>query len=322
MIGNTLAVNMCKSEFTKAPEEKTKATLVLENGARFEGYSFGAKVSTSGEVVFQTGMVGYPEALTDPSYKSQILTLTFPLIGNYGVPDQVEDEHGISKWLESRRIWAEGLIVGELCQRPSHWNMKKTLDQWLQEQGVPGIEGIDTRKLTKVIREEGTMLAKIVLNGTDEDQVAFTDPSQVNLVREVSILEPQTFNPGGFPRILAVDCGLKFNQLRCLVGRGARVDVVPWNYDFKNETFDGLFLSNGPGDPQQCAETIANLKALLEAETSKPILGICLGHQLLAVALGCKTYKMKYGNRGHNQPCSHENSNRYTFLFYIRLTRL
>ena len=167
-----------------------------------ENYIFCTFVST----VFQTGMVGYPEALTDPSYKSQILTLTFPLIGNYGVPDgQEKDEYGITRWLESRQIWAGGLVVGELCQEPCHWNMKMTLDAWLKEQGVPGIEGIDTRQLTKVIREEGTMLAKIILEGTSEDQVAFVDPNQLNLVREVSILDPKTFNPQGYPRYFFVN---------------------------------------------------------------------------------------------------------------------
>ena len=255
-------------------------------------------------------MVGYSEALTDPSYKSQIITLTFPLIGNYGVPDDTTEENGIKKWMESHRIWAAGLVVGEHCEAPSHWNSKMTLSKWLKKEGIPGIEGIDTRQLTKRLREHGTMLGKIVIDETDPAKVPFVDPAKSNLVKEVSTQKQITFNANGFPKIMAVDCGLKYNQIRCLVSRGARVDVVPWDFDLaKAEHYDGLFLSNGPGDPQMCDITIKNLKKVLNMD-SKPIFGICLGHQLIASAIGCSTYKMEYGHRGHNQPCTFLNTNR------------
>ena len=223
-------------------------------------------------------MVGYPEALTDPSYKSQILTLTYPLIGNYGVPDDSISDKEIFKWFESHQIWAAGLVIGELCQFPSHWNMQKTLSKWLFDQGIPGIEGIDTKQLTKIIREEGTMLAKIVLEHDQEDQIEFVDPAKFNLVQKVSTQKCKTINLGGNPKILAVDFGLKLNQVRCLTARGAQVHIVPWNHDLAKElkNHDALFLSNGPGDPQMCKEAVENIKAVLDLK--KPIFGICLGN--------------------------------------------
>ncbi|TWW68503.1 CAD protein [Takifugu flavidus] len=286
------------------------ASLILEDGTTFKGLLFGANASVSGEVVFQTGMVGYPEALTDPSYRCQLLTLTYPLVGNYGVPKDEEGEFGLSKWFESSQIYAAALIIGELSENPSHWSSVKSLDQWLKEQGVPGLQGIDTRSLTKKIREKGTMLGKLVVDGTPEETVPFDNPDERNLVQEVSIKEPRVFNPSGGLRITVVDCGIKYNQIRCLAQRGARVTVVPWDYPLDSAEFDGLFVSNGPGDPQLCQATINNLKKVVCVEHPKPLFGICLGHQLLSLVIGSKTYKMKYGNRGHNQPCIHKGTDR------------
>ncbi|XP_075770611.1 multifunctional protein CAD isoform X2 [Pelodiscus sinensis] len=284
--------------------------LELQDGAVLRGRPFGAPRGAAGEVVFQTGMVGYPEALTDPSYKSQILVLTYPLIGNYGVPPDELDPYGLSRWFESSKIHVAALIVGECAQTPSHWSATRSLSQWLQEQNIPGLEGVDTRALTKRIREKGTLLGRLVLDGSSETNLPFEDPNTRHLVREVSLPEPRVFNPGGSPRITAVDCGLKYNQLRCLCQRGAAVTVVPWDHPLDSADFDGLFVSNGPGDPLSCQETIASLRRVLGAARPKPVFGICLGHQLLALAIGAKTYKMKYGNRGHNQPCIHEDSRR------------
>ncbi|KAG6921251.1 CAD protein-like, partial [Chelydra serpentina] len=180
--------------------------------------------------VFQTGMVGYPEALTDPSYKSQILVLTYPLIGNYGVPQDELDQYGLSRWFESSKIHVSALIVGECSQIPSHWSAVRSLDQWLKEQNIPGLEGVDTRALTKRIREKGTLLGRLVLDGGQERSLPFEDPNTRHLVQEVSLKEPRVFNPGGSLRITAVDCGLKYNQIRCLCQRGAAVTVVPWDH--------------------------------------------------------------------------------------------
>ncbi|CAL8100609.1 unnamed protein product [Orchesella dallaii] len=312
-----------------AERKEQRATLVLEDGTQFQGFVFGSPTSVAGEVVFQTGMVGYAESLTDPSYCSQILVLTYPLIGNYGIPAADEDEHGIPRWFESNKIWASGLIVGEVCEEPSHWNMAKTLSTWMAEQNVPGIYGIDTRQLTKHMRNKGTLLGKVIVEATDvstsadnafegnnglitANDLPFKDPSLINLVQEVSLKKPKLFqNKGSTVKICVVDCGMKYNQLRCLLKRGVEVEVVPWNHKIDDDTkYDGLFISNGPGDPQMCKETIANLQKLLKNPKVKPIFGICLGHQLLSIAAGCSTYKMKYGNRGHNQPCVHEGTKR------------
>uniref|UniRef100_A0A8K9URF7 Carbamoyl-phosphate synthetase 2, aspartate transcarbamylase, and dihydroorotase n=1 Tax=Oncorhynchus mykiss TaxID=8022 RepID=A0A8K9URF7_ONCMY len=289
---------------------KKMATLILEDGTTFKGRLFGANASVSGEVVFQTGMVGYPEALTDPSYMCQILTLTYPLQGNYGIPQDEESDFGLSKWFESSKIHAAALIVGEVSQNPSHWSSAMSLDQWLKEQGIPGLEGVDTRRLTKKIREKGTMLGKLVVDGTPKANVPFDNPDQRNLVKEVSMKEPRVFNPSGAVRITAVDCGIKYNQIRCLCQRGACVTVVPWDHPLDSTDFDGLFLSNGPGDPQFCTETIDNVRKVVCVDNPKPVFGICLGNQLLSLAIGAKTYKMKYGNRGHNQPCIHKGTDR------------
>lgn len=286
--------------------------LILEDGTVFTGNIFGTKIPVDGEVVFQTGMVGYPESLTDPSYHKQILVLTYPLIGNYGVPSDEKDCFGLPKFFESHKIWLAGLIVGEICEKPSHWQMTKTLSDWMAEQGIPGITGIDTRKLTKKLREHGSMLGKVFLGEVPPQNAEFCDLYKLNLVSEVSNQDRQVYKP--LPsndislKIRAIDCGLKYNQIRCMLKRGVTVEVIPWNGPLGDDSYDGLFISNGPGDPASITQTIEMIKKAILI--GKPIFGICLGHQLLAIAAGGKTFKMKYGNRGHNQPCIHEGTHR------------
>ncbi|KAK3105241.1 hypothetical protein FSP39_020578 [Pinctada imbricata] len=248
-------------------------------------------------------MVGYPESMTDPSYRKQILILTYPLIGNYGIPDNKTDKYGLQEWFESAEIHTAGLIIGDLSENYSHWSSVKSLSDWLQEYDIPALYGLDTRALTKKIRENGTMLGKIVVDETDPENIPLTDPNKLHLVSEVSIKTPVQYNKNADIKIVAVDCGIKYNQIRCLCERGASVTVVPWDYPIKSSEYDGLFISNGPGDPEMCDRTIKNVRSIINESEPKPVFGICLGHQLLSLAVGAKTYKMKYGNRGHNQPC-------------------
>ncbi|VDH93674.1 carbamoyl-phosphate synthase / aspartate carbamoyltransferase / dihydroorotase, partial [Mytilus galloprovincialis] len=285
-----------------------KGRLLLEDGFEVEGIHFGANNSIPGEVVFQTGMVGYPESLTDPSYSRQILILTYPLIGNYGIPADDCDEFGLKTWFESAKIHVAALIVGDFSEQYSHWSAIKSLSDWLKEYNIPALYGIDTRMLTKRIREKGTILGKVIMEGIDPESIPYEDPNIMNLVQQVSIKKPVDYNPKGDVKIVAVDCGIKYNQIRCLCERGAHVTVVPWDYPLKSSDYDGLFLSNGPGDPQMCKQTIQNISQLIKEADYKPIFGICLGHQLLSLAIGASTYKMKYGNRGHNQPCIYDNT--------------
>lgn len=266
-----------------------KLTLALEDGTQVAGESFGAPTSASGEVVFNTGMVGYVETLTDPSYAGQILVLTYPLVGNYGVP--------APSHFESERIQIAGLVVSEYSAQYSHATAKESLASWLKRSGVTAITGVDTRALTKRLREKGVMLGRL---GASAKKKSFTDPNEENLVARVSIKKRKVYQ-GGSLTILAVDCGMKENIVRSFVARGATVVRVPWDYDFTHEDYDGLFISNGPGDPTMCGPTIEHLKVALRQE--KPILGICLGTQLMALAAGGKTYKLKYGHRSQNQPC-------------------
>ncbi len=275
--------------------ERTRMRLVLEDGSEFPGISFGFDRSISGEVVFNTAMTGYPESLTDPSYKGQILVLTYPLIGNYGVPDE-EVEENLFKHFESDRLHISGLIVSDYSMEYSHWNAKKSLGEWLQQHEVPGIYGIDTRCLTKILREKGTMLGKIIQDGED---VELYDPNQDNLVSQVSVSKKEVYGKGKY-RILLIDCGVKYNIIRYLLQRDTTVIRVPWDYNFFDEQYDGLFISNGPGDPKQCKETVRSLTKAFSQD--KPIMGICLGNQLMALASGADTYKLKYGHRSHNQP--------------------
>lgn len=297
---------------------KKNAKLVLEDGSVFYGCSFASKKSVAGEVVFSTGMVGYPESLTDPSYKGQILCLTYPLIGNYGVPSEEKDEYGMFKNFESSRIQIQGLIISDYSFNYSHWNAKKSLAEWLKEQNIPGIFDIDTRELTKKIREKGVMLGKIIIDSGDID---FYDPNKEDLVRQVTIKEPIVYDPfkkrsiilknnsmikkinddDNKTTIILIDCGAKNNIIRNLVKRKLTVIRVPYDYDFFKFDFDGVFISNGPGDPKMCDRTIGYIRKAIVKEI--PIFGICLGNQLLALAAGADTYKLKYGHRSQNQPC-------------------
>jgi carbamoyl-phosphate synthase small subunit len=279
-------------------EARSRTTrLILEDGSVFSGQSFGFPGAVSGEVVFNTGMVGYPEALTDPSYRGQILVLTYPLVGNYGVPERRLVD-GLDLAFESDEIQVAGLVVAEAAVQYSHWNAAKSLGQWLTEQGVPGLAEIDTRALTKRLRERGVMLGKIV---ADDEDVALRDPNRDNLVSLVSVKAPVTYGSGA-RRVALVDCGSKNSIIRSLTRRGLTVVRVPWNHDFTGDDFDGVVISNGPGDPRMCVETIAHVRRAMQA--GWPIFGICLGHQILALAAGAETYKLKFGHRGQNQPAA------------------
>lgn len=270
--------------------------LILEDGSVFHGYLFGAKRAVSGEVVFNTGMVGYPETLTDPSYRGQILVLTYPLIGNYGVPGNEKEDNEL-KYFESNKIQVQGLIIADYSKNYSHWNAKLSLSDWLREQNVPGIFGVDTRELTKILRKKGTMLGKIVF---DKENVSFEDPNKRNIVAEVSIKTPIIYKKSK-KKVIIVDCGTKNNIIRAFLKRNFTVIRVPWDYDFSKEKIDGIILSNGPGNPKNCIVTIENVKKALNKNI--PVLGICLGSQILALAAGANTYKLKYGHRSQNQPC-------------------
>ena len=273
--------------------------LILENGEEFKGFSFGAEHSVSGEVVFNTGMVGYPESLTDPSYKGQILVLTYPLIGNYGVPAK-DTENNLLKNFESGKIQVQALVISDYSFEYSHWNARKSLAEWLKEENIPAIYGIDTRKLTKKLREKGTMLGKIVF---DNDDIKFYDPNIVDIVKEVTIKEPIIYNgKNKNKKIVVVDCGIKNNIIRNLIKRDLTVIRVPYDHDFFEYSFDGLVVSNGPGDPKICKETIHNVSKAMK--NNIPTFGICLGNQLMALAAGGNTYKLKYGHRSQNQPCT------------------
>ncbi len=298
-----------------------QAKLILDDGSQFSGHSFGYESNTTGEVVFNTAMTGYPESLTDPSYAGQILVTTFPLIGNYGVPDTGVGDDGLPLFMESERIHPKALIVADYSERYSHWNAKESLSDWLKREKIPAITGIDTRRLTKVLREHGVMMGRIVIEGlADEPQPTRLDYGSVNWVEKVSCKEMITYHPFtpsflfpvaavfGSPqplpprRVVLVDCGVKANIIRCLLRRGIEVIRVPWDYDFNTLDFDGLFLANGPGDPERCETTVKHIQAFLNNPNVRPCMGICLGNQLLARAAGAKTYKLKYGHRSHNQP--------------------
>ncbi len=275
--------------------------LVLKNGLSFEGKSFGADVSASGEVVFSTGMMGYPESLTDPSYKGQILILTYPLVGNYGIPDK--------KFWEADKVMISGLVVSTYIDTPYHFQSKKTLGEWLREEGIPALEIKDTRLLTQTIREKGTVLGKII-NKKDLD---FYDPDNENLVKKVSTTKiSMTEVSKKAKNILLIDCGAKRNIQRALNKRNVNVITVPWNFDLTTSGYkdkiDGVVISNGPGNPKFVTETIANIKKIFDMNI--PILGVCLGNQLISLAAGGDTGKLKYGHRSQNQPCTMEGTNR------------
>ena len=294
-----------------------QARLILEDGTTFCGWSFGYDTNTVGEVVFNTAMSGYPESLTDPSYAGQILVTTYPLIGNYGVPDTGNGADGLPLFMESDRIHAKAIVVADYSETYSHWNAKESLASWLKREQVPGITGIDTRRLTKVLREHGVMMGRIEIDGSVYRSTTATNKTEdygsVNWVEQVSckevitykadsILSPLTSDLSPLKRVVLVDCGVKANIIRCLIRRGIEVVRVPWDYDFNQLEFDGLFLANGPGDPERCEKTVAHIRTFLNNPKVKPCMGICLGNQLLARAAGANTYKLKYGHRSHNQP--------------------
>lgn len=259
-------------------------------------------MDTQGEVVFNTGMVGYPESLTDPSYKGQILVLTYPLIGNYGVPGAIRDEFKIKRNFESDKIQIRGLIVSEYCEKYHHWNAKQSLGNWMKREGIPGLFGIDTRALTQKLRHHGVMLGQIVQDGRKPSQ-KIKDPNSENLVSQVSIKKPVVYNEKrGQKRIIAIDTGMKNNIVRSFLKRGVTFIKVPWDYDIwrSKYKFDALFIANGPGDPAILHKTHETVKKAIEKKI--PTFGICLGNQILAIAAGAKTYKLKFGHRAQNQP--------------------
>ena len=280
------------------------AKLILEDGSEFIGKSFGYEGNTNGEVVFNTGMVGYPETMTDPSYRGQILACTYPLIGNYGIPGN-EKVNGLEKNFESDRIHCRALIVSDYSKEYSHWDAVKSLGDWMKEQKIPGITGIDTRKLTRKLRDQGTMAGKIIIN--ENERTDFQDINKFDLVGEVSVKEPVEYSRNS-KRVALVDCGTKNNVIKAFLGRNISVLRAPYTYEFYKEKIDGLVLSNGPGDPKMCTATIENVRKAMERNI--PILGICLGSQILALAAGADTYKLKYGHRGHNQPCNETGTKR------------
>ena len=290
-----------------------QGTLVLEDGTRLRGVSFGYEEDTAGELVFTTGMVGYPESLTDPSYRGQILVMTYPIVGNYGVPNDSIDKFGLPQFFESDRVQVSALIVSDYSHHHSHWNSQRSLSQWLTEQRVPALYGLDTRLLTKKIRDKGSLKARIefeksVVLGGDKKQ-DFVDVNKRNLVAEVSITAPKVYGKGNRWKVLAIDCGIKVNIIRALLQRDCEVTLLPWDAPLlpRLEEADGVFLSNGPGDPSVVQKTIGHIKEVLDAMSSgkakmKPVFGICLGNQLLGTAAGATTYKLPFGNRGQNQP--------------------
>ena len=315
--------------------------LILDDGTRFHGVSFGAEKPVSGEVVFNTAMTGYPESLTDPSYAGQLLTFTYPLIGNYGVPPVTVAKNGIPTYMEGDRIHAEAIIVGEYSGEYSHWNAAESLDEWLKREQVPGITGIDTRALTMLLREHGVMRGRIeydneelrmrneeiqaygsinfvdrvsckqvMVYAGDEYRVFPTDMPKEQLSQSIASLNSSSLIPhSSLRKVCLVDCGVKANILRCLLRRGVEVIRVPWDYNFNGLPFDGLFISNGPGDPDTCEAAVRNIRTAM-ANHRLPIFGICMGNQLLAKAGGASIYKLKYGHRSHNQPVRMVGSNR------------
>ncbi len=289
--------------------QQRKMTLRLSNGMCFHGESFGYEASTAGEVVFNTAMSGYPESLTDPSYAGQMLVLTYPLIGNYGVPAFSFSDNGLATFMESEKIHVKALIVSSYSGDYSHWNAKESLSDWLKREHIPAITGVDTRELTKILREEGVMTGKLLLDDTTEE-VADARYENVNFVEQVSCHEVIRYTQGSGKKVILLDCGVKHNIIRNLLERNIEVIRVPWDYDFNELQFDGLFLSNGPGDPNTCSCAVEHIRSFLAHQKVRPLMGICMGNQLLAKAAGADVYKLKYGHRSHNQPVRMEGTNR------------
>ena len=293
-----------KQNVTSSPlptREGKGVRLLLDDGTVFHGKSFGFEKPVAGEVVFNTAMTGYPESLTDPSYAGQLMTLTYPLVGNYGVPPFTLEPDGLATFMESEHIHAEAIIVSDYSENYSHWNAVESLGDWLKREQIPGITGIDTRELTKVLREHGVMMGRIAFDD-ESDEMPEASYADVNYVDKVSCKEVIRYNGGtGKKKVLLVDCGVKHNIIRCLLKRDVEVIRVPWDYDYTGMEFDGLFISNGPGDPDTCDAAVQHIRKAMQNE-KLPIFGICMGNQLLSKAGGAKIYKLKYGHRSHNQP--------------------
>ena len=275
-------------------------TLVLNDGTKFHGKSFGYEKPVAGEVVFNTAMMGYPESLTDPSYAGQMLVMTFPLVGNYGVPPFTMEKNHIPSLMESDKIYVSALIVSDYTEEYSHWNAVESLASWLKREKVPAITGIDTRELTKVLREHGVMMGQIIFDD-EVDNIPTAHYEGVNFVDLVSTKEIIRYNEGGGKKVVLVDCGVKANILRELINRNIEIIRVPWNYDYTSLEYDGLFLANGPGDPDMCNDAVEIIRKQMN-ESRKPICGICMGNQLMGKAANATIFKLKYGHRGHNQP--------------------
>ena len=296
-----------------------KATLRLENGMEFHGWSFGSKEAVGGEVVFNTSMVGYPEQLTDPTYSGQILCLTYPLIGNYGVPSEELLAEELSKNLESGSIHPKGLVVFDYCNDYSNWEAEKSLEQWMNEQGLTGIYGIDTRELTKILRDKGSMKGSIIPEGASQaaepEKVTPAEVCCKTVITYKAQPHKNIENANGSKvaatdgkRIVLVDCGVRHSIIRNLLDRGAEVIRVPYDFDFTTLEYDGVYVSNGPGCPCDCSATVDNLKKILS--DNRPVFGLGLGFHLIAKAAGCELVKLQHPHRGANQPVRREGSNR------------
>jgi len=294
-----------------------KAKLILEDGSVFDGTGFGYPSEIAGEVVFNTGMVGYTETLTDPSYRGQILCMTYPLVGNYGVPSfEVNDEYGLPKFFESDRIQVRALLIHDLSDIASHWSAERTLDQWLYEEKIPGIYGIDTRELTKKLRVHGVMMGAVIVSKEEisdaqmKKALSSAKYEGLNFMPEVSTDRPQEYGDKDKECIVVLDTGVKYSIIRNIMRTGYRVVRMPWDASYDQVmSYDpkGVVISNGPGDPKVCAPTIKTATKLIKE--SKPTLGICLGNQILALAGGADTYKLKFGHRGQNKPCIDRRNN-------------
>jgi carbamoyl-phosphate synthase small subunit len=285
---------LMRKNLVKSPE--MQKILNLADGSTIAGESFGADSAAAGEVVFATGMVGYPGSFTDPSFAGQVLVLTYPLVGNYGVPPKFQ-KNSIEQNFESEKIQIAGLVVSEYSQKYSHHAAKESLSEWLRREKIPAITGVDTRALTQKLRESGTILGEI--SDKKKTDKIFYDPNKEHLVARVSPTKPQFFRGGG-KTVAILDCGMKLNILRNFLKRGVSVWQLPHDADLSQYEFDGLFISNGPGDPTFAVEAIESVRK--ELKNSRPIFGICLGNQLLALAAGMSTEKLPYGHRSQNQP--------------------
>ncbi|HKI08434.1 MAG TPA: glutamine-hydrolyzing carbamoyl-phosphate synthase small subunit [Nitrososphaeraceae archaeon] len=290
---------------------------MLDDGSSYSGIGFGYPTDSAGEVVFNTGMVGYTETLTDPSYRGQILCMTYPLIGNYGVPsNKLQDPYGLPKYFESDQIQIKGLLIHNLSIIASHWTCIKTLDQWLYEERIPGIYGIDTRELTKKLRVRGVMAGAMSVSSNlvaEKSRLLELMESENyegrNFMNEVSARHVRQYGDDKKECIVLIDTGTKYSIIRNIIKSGYKAVLLPWDSSYEEimkYNPAGVIISNGPGDPTHCQETIQTATKLID--TSTPTLGICLGNQILALAAGAKTFKLKFGHRAQNKPCKDLNN--------------